>query len=173
MVRHAGHRIHSILVSRFPVHRVRWSRFCSLQRHPSRQVLNTGTQLPDPCGNDSQPRRHLPDTRQTIVAVVLLVSPAAWSQFRHDLCFSADENEPDRPHPRRLEETFSHQEASIHVRCSSGVYLEPVLSHSTSCQLYYCVLEHRSNTLMHTYTGNRSINGLSCFVAFLIGWLVE
>lgn len=132
VVWHTGYRIHSILVSRFPVHRVRWSRFCSLQRHSGRQVFNTGTQLPDPRRNDSQPRRHLPDTRQTIVAVVLLVSPAAWTQFRHDLCFTADKNESHRPHPRRLEEALSDQEASVHVRCSSGVYLEPDFSHVIS-----------------------------------------
>jgi hypothetical protein len=54
------------------------------------------------------------------MAVLLFVSPAAWTQFRHDLCFSADKNEPHRPHPRWFEEALSYQKVSVHVRYSSG-----------------------------------------------------
>ena len=136
MVRHSGYRIHCVLLPRLPLNCGRWSRFCSLQRDACRQILNAGTQLPDPRRDDPQPRRHLPDTRQTFLVVVLLVSPAAWSQFRHDLCFPADKDESHRAHPRRLQEAFSYQKASFHVRCSSGVYLEINLLHIAS---YRCV----------------------------------
>lgn len=133
VVGHPGHRLHRRLVPRVPVHGVCRGRVRPLQRHPGGQGFDAGAQLPDSRGNDSEPRRHLPDPRRTFLALLQSVSPAAWTQLRHDLRVSVDKDEPDRPDPRRLQEALSDQETAVHVRSRPGASPCPLPSIHTGC----------------------------------------
>lgn len=121
VVGHASHRCHRVLLHRFPVHCVCWGRVCSAQQHSCSEGIDARAQLSDSRGNDPEPRRHLPDPRRTILAVVLSVTSTAWTQLRHDLCFPADQDEPHREDTGGFQEAISDQEASVHVRCSTGL----------------------------------------------------
>ncbi|XP_063225239.1 uncharacterized protein LOC134532599 isoform X5 [Bacillus rossius redtenbacheri] len=90
------------------------------QRHPGGQVVDAGAQLPHPGGHDPEPRRHVPDPGAAELGVLPAGASPAWPQLRHDLRQPADQDQPHRAHPGRLQEALPHQEAALHVRYRAG-----------------------------------------------------